>query len=111
MKNVPLGLNLTVTILYSLLSIIAGVQIIKLALRKGSARMLFIKLIPFLWLFNSIQLYYTYVALYNETPPKDYLVFSAILHALLWLAIFLLYNSKRFKEFLEPLQNLSREQE
>ena len=107
MKNVPFELNLTITILYSLLSIIAGVQIIKLACRNGSSRVLFIRLIPVLWIFNSIQLYYVYITLYNEIPPTDYLVFSIVLHVVLWLGIFLLYASKRFKDFFEPVQNQS----
>jgi hypothetical protein len=113
MKNVPYGVNLTITILYSLLSIFAGVQVIKLAFRKGSARGLFIKLIPFLWIFNGIQLYYVYIALYNETPPMDYLVFSTVSHAILWLCILLMYNSRKFKDFfttIEPLRNLSENQ-
>jgi hypothetical protein len=110
MKNVPFGVNLILTILYTLLSIIAGVQVIKLAFRKGSARVLFIKLIPFLWIFHCVQLYYGYVALYFETPPLYYLVFSGVLHVLLWLGILLLYNSKKFKDFfssVELLHNLS----
>jgi hypothetical protein len=107
MRNVPFELNLTITILYSLLSIIAGVQVIKLACRNGSGRVLFIKLIPLLWVFNSIQLYYVYIKLYNESPPTDYLVFSIVLHVVLWLGIFLLYASKRFKVFFEPIHNLS----
>lgn len=101
MKDVSFNLNVLVSFLYAILSIIAGVQVIKLAFRKGSARNLFIWLIPFLWIFTSIDKYYAYISLYNETPSLLYVILSNMAYTFLWLSIFIIYNSKKLKLFFQ----------
>jgi hypothetical protein len=101
MKDVPFGLNVSVSILYAILSIIAGVQTIRLAFRKENARSFFLWLLPFLWIFTGIDKYYAYISLYNEGPSLLYIILSNIAYTLLWICIFLFYNSKKLKLFFK----------
>jgi hypothetical protein len=108
MNEVPIGLNISISVLYSILSIFVGVQVIKTALRKECGRKLLVLLIPLLWIFTSIDKYYVYAKLYNENPSMSYAIFSNIIYALMWLGIFLIYNSKKVKLFFHaPLSNAS----
>jgi hypothetical protein len=100
MKNVPLTLNITMSVFYTILSFVVGVQVIKLSFRQTKARIFFIWLIPFLWIFTGIEKYYVYMALYNEIPSMEYNIFTYTIHTLVWLCILLFYNSNRFKMFI-----------
>jgi hypothetical protein len=101
MKEVPFGLNVSVSVLYAILSIIAGVQIIRLAFRKENARSFFLWLLPFLWIFTSIDKYYAYISLYNTEPSLLYIILSNVGYTILWMCIFLFYNSKKLKLFFQ----------
>jgi hypothetical protein len=107
MNEVPVVLNISVSVLYSIISIFAGIQVIKTAFRKESGRKLLLMAIPLLWIFTSIDKYYAYIKIYNETPSPLYGLLSNILYLLLWLGIFLIYNSKKVKSFfLYETENL-----
>jgi len=99
MEGVPIALNISISVFYSILSIFAGVQAIKTAFRKESGRKLLILLIPLIWIFTSMDMYYSYVKLYNEYPSLSFVIFSNTIYALVWLGIFLMYNSKKVKLF------------
>jgi hypothetical protein len=106
MKKVPFSLNLTISILYFILCFITGIQIIKLAVRKGNSRVTFLILVPFLFAFTGVQKYYVYCSIYNENPPLNYLIFSNFISALVWLGIIFLYNSKGFKLFFSSNETI-----
>jgi hypothetical protein len=101
MKDVPFGLNISVSVLNTILSIIAGVQTIRLAFRKENARSFFLWLLPFLWIFTGIDKYYAYISLYHDEPSLLYIILSNIAYTLLWMCIFLFYNSKKLKLFFQ----------
>ncbi|NQU85666.1 MAG: hypothetical protein HQ541_07895 [Mariniphaga sp.] len=99
MKDVSLSLNIAISVIYGLVSFFTVVQIIRLALRKEIARVLFIRIIPLLWVLTGIDKYYAYITIYNEKPSLLYVILSNTLYALIWLVIFLFYNSKKIKAF------------
>lgn len=101
MKNVPLGINIVVSIFYSIVSFIAIIQVIKLAFKKETAIVFFSWLIPFLWLFTGIDKYYTYVEIYNQSPSSLYVILSNAFYALIWGCFFIFYRSKKTKAFFQ----------
>ena len=100
LKDVPVSLNIAFSGMYTILSIIAGVQIIKLALRVKNGRIFFIWLIPLIWIFTGIDEFFAYKTIYHENPTLEYEIFINIIRTIFWLSIFLFYSSNRFKFFI-----------
>jgi hypothetical protein len=99
MKDVPTWLNIIYSVILGLLSVFTVVQVIKLAIRKGSARIIFLWIIPLLWLFTGIEKYYAYITIYSEVPSKLYVIISNTLYALIWGCMFIFYKSRKTKDF------------
>jgi hypothetical protein len=100
MNDVSIWIKATYFVIYGAASIFAVIQVIKLAIRKESARGSFLRIIPLLWLLTCIDKYYAYIAIYDVVPSHLYLVFSNIIYGVVWGGIFIFYSNKKVKEFL-----------
>ena len=103
MKDVPLWINITYSIVYMIASFYSIIQVVKLAFRIKSARKQFLIVIPLLWLLTSIDKYYAYNNIYNEFPTHIYVILSSIIYGIHWGCFFLFYSNKRVKRFLSSI--------
>ena len=104
MNDVSLWIRVTYFIIYGVVSIFAVVQVIKLAIRKESARVPFLKIIPLLWLLTGIDKYYAYIAIYDAIPSRLYLLISNIMFGVIWGGVFIFYSNRKVKEFLHKTE-------
>jgi hypothetical protein len=93
-------LNFCLAMLYGLFSVLAIVAAIQLALRKVAGRTLLLNIIPLLWLFTTMDTYLVSVNVANKSPSLLFFAASAILNFIFWLVFYLIYRSKRVKDFL-----------
>jgi hypothetical protein len=106
MRNVPLVLNYTLSFIYGVLSFITVIQAVRIAFRKESARIFFIRMIPILWVLTSIDYYYISMTIYKEVPSLLHEVLINIFYGLIWMGVFFIYRSKKFKLFFNvPLSS------
>ena len=90
-------------IIYLLLSFVLSINAVLLALRKEKSRVLFLRLIPILWIFESIHMY-KYILNKLEIVRFGQLMYILFAIGIICLILFILYTSKPFKSFFQYKQ-------
>jgi hypothetical protein len=98
--DAPIILSVLFSVAYAVLSFFTSIQAIKLAFRKSSARIVLIKIIPFMWMFREVDKYYAYFVMYEDKPDVLYLILSGIFLAIPWIGIIIFYSLENTKKFL-----------
>lgn len=101
MQDVSTVQNVVFSLLYGVLFILVVVQVIRLAMRIEKARVLFLRIIPLLWLFLEVDKYFIYITMNGSIPSNLHITISSLLSAILWGGIFVFYIRKNTKTFLE----------
>ena len=106
LKNSSKLLNYLFIVCYSIIIFVFTVQVIRLAIRKEKGRNLFLKLLPIVWILLGIYKYQAYIHLNNIEPSILHIILSNSLTALILGSTFLIYMSKRMKDFLSQQDKL-----
>lgn len=85
---------------YVFLSLIISVLIIAIALRKERARVFFLRILPFIWILGSVQLY-KFALTVEGLKPDNLFLYSLLIEGVLALVVFLIYNSRFMKRFFQ----------
>lgn len=102
--NEAIWINVAFALGYVITSFYAIVQSIRLAIRNGAARKLFLIAIPFVWLFTGIDKYYAFISMYNETPTVFYVIINNIMNGLIWGAMLIFYSNSKVKAFYNHIE-------
>ncbi len=98
---IPSGIGKLVWIFYVLICIVISWLSVLLALRKEYARKLFLKLLPVLWILESIQLYKYALKNFSTIDTKYLFLYILILLGIIIFTFFLLYYSRLMKSFFQ----------
>lgn len=86
-------------LLFVIMSSLFSLLLLQLSLRKEKSRLLFLKLLPFFWIINSINIYrYIYIK-YGVQVNPDYLIFKILLiSGFLVFIMYIFYTNKYIKK-------------
>jgi hypothetical protein len=89
-------------LLYVTLSFVLSVIIIQVVFRKEKSRMIFLRILPFYWILNSINLYKYIIAKNDEVSNFDYLIPGIlILNGIFVILIYVFYSRSFIKKFFQ----------
>lgn len=111
----PLGLigpnlNFSLWISYLLLSLILAGIVISLAFRNERGRKLFLRIIPFMWILDSVHFYsyfdYSYLDVKMfDIEPTSLLFYIFLFYGAITFIVFRIYASQPFKHFFKRFQS------
>jgi hypothetical protein len=94
-------LNAISWFIFVILSFILTANVVLLTLRKEKSRILFLRLIPVLWIFKSIDLYKYFLKNIKDVRSDQASIFLFTAIGIICLILFILYTSKPFKSFFQ----------
>lgn len=92
--------------IYLILSFVLLGIVVLLALRKDKSRVLFLKIIPVIFIFKSIHLYKYFMNKSVEVSLSQALIFILCIMGILCLSLYILYTRKFFKIFFQHEKSL-----
>lgn len=89
-------------LLYVTLSFVLSVIIIQVAFRKGKSRKIFLRILPFYWILNSINVYKYIIPKNDVVSNSDYLIPGIlILNGFFVILIYVFYSRSFIKNFFQ----------
>lgn len=89
-------------LLYVTLSFVLSVIIIQVAFRKEKSRMIFLRILPFYWILNSINIYKYIIPKNDVVSNSDYLIPGIlILNGFFIILIYVFYSRSFIKKFFK----------